>query len=172
MPESYSRIVIHSIWSTKYRTPWLDKSIDNELHAMVTSIFDKQGCIVYAIGNEDDHIHVLHSLPRTKTVAQILQAVKAVSSQWLRAHDERFAEFRWQTGYGSFSADYCKMDRLVDYVTNQRDIHMRRRRTAQAADMEGSDFEREYTEMLEAYGYPDFDREHVFPKPEQSRLAV
>ena len=157
MPSSYDRIILHSIWSTKYREPWIDEKIEPELFAIMISEFQKHGCQVIEIGGSDDHVHIIHTLPRTKSIAQVISSVKAVSSRWLSLRAEKFRAFGWQDGYGSFSVDYRKQEKVREYVRHQREHH--------AKPSKIDTFKKEYTAMLIDYGYPDFTPEYVFPNP-------
>ena len=162
MPESYDRIIVHDTFSTKYRTPIIDEVIEPELYGIIHSELVRQGCKVIAIGGTDDHVHLVHSLPRTKTIADIMNAVKSVSSKWIKTKGPQYREFAWQDGYGTFSVDYRKLDGLIHYVRNQRNHHGK-----QNTKMT---FKQEYTRVLRAYGYSNFTREYVFPEPPTHRV--
>ena len=151
MPSSYDRIVLHSVWSTKHRQDFIDLNIEPELYTIMGSQFKKAGCKVIKIGGTDNHVHCLHTLPRTKCIADVIRAVKATSSGWLRDQGEQYLMFAWQTGYATFSASYKKLDNLIYYVGNQRLIHAERELS----------FETEYIAYLEAYDLP-YDPKYVW----------
>lgn len=122
MPSAFSQIVLHTVWSTKYRRKLIDPSIDDRLHAFLVSQFAAQYCFVHEIGNSYDHIHIVHSLPRTKTIAEVVREVKSLTTMFL---SELLPEldFKWQSGYATFSADYRRVDGVKAYVRNQRRHH-------------------------------------------------
>jgi REP element-mobilizing transposase RayT len=155
MPQSYDRIILHTTWSTKYRMPYIDADIENMVHLLIADLFIGFGCIVLAIGGTPDHVHIVHSLPRTRSIAEILKAVKSVSSSAIKAMGAEYEWFGWQDGYGTFSADYRKLEGLLDYVLNQKHHH--------GLTSQKMTFEEEYIKMLIAYGFPDFNPEHQFP---------
>ena len=157
MPCSYSQIVLHSVWSTKYRNPFIDEGIEHELHGIMIDAFAQNNCYVHEIGGTDDHIHVLHTLPRTKSIADVLAAVKSISSGWLSGKGERYEWFEWQDGYGTFSVDYRYLDKIRRYVKNQRAHH--------AMNGPYKSFEEEYTAILRTFGHEDFTPQYVFPAP-------
>ena len=115
------------------------------------------GSIVLEIDGTADHVHIVHTLPRTKALSTILNHVKSVSSVWIKTKGEKYAWFGWQDGYGAFSADYRKLDGLLRYVRNQKKHHGPENRLM--------DFEQEYTRMLIAFGYPNFNPKYQFPLP-------
>ena len=155
MPQSYSRIILHTTWSTKYRMPYLNSGIKKKVHSLITSLFQEHGCAVLEVDGTSDHVHVVHSLPRTKSAAEIMKAVKSVSSGAIKKMGPEYDWFSWQNGYGTFSVDCRKLDGLLDYVRNQKQHH----------GIKGGrmTFETEYSQMLVAYGFPDFNPEYQFP---------
>ena len=69
MGQSLSNILIHGVFSTKNRTPWISYGIRPKLHAYLGGILRNQGCCPLEIGGVEDHVHVLFILARTVTVA-------------------------------------------------------------------------------------------------------
>lgn len=155
MPQSYDRIILHTTWSTKYRMPYIEANIEEKVHNLIAELFRGFDCIVLAVGGTPNHVHVVHSLPRTKSIAEIMKAVKSVSSNAIKRMNPEYEWFSWQDGYGTFSADYRKLEGLLAYVRNQKRHH----------GLEGNrmTFEDEYSKMLVAFGYPDFNPEYQFP---------
>ena len=80
MSQSLSNILIHLIFSTKNRQPFIDSTIESELYAYITSICTTHGTFVIQIGGIEDHIHVLCRLPRTLTISTLLEEMKKQSS--------------------------------------------------------------------------------------------
>ena len=117
--------------------------------------FKNKGCTVIQIGGSDDHVHVLHTLPRTVCIADVISAVKAVSSAWFSERDEKYRHFSWQTGYGSFSVSYRSVDGTKAYIKNQRKRH--------GTDGVRQDFETEFTTILLRHGHDDYTPEYLFP---------
>lgn len=94
MPQSLSSILIHLVFSTKHRTPWLTPEIETELHPYLATVF--QGCDSPAliINGDCDHIHTLFTLARTWTVAQVVEEVKKRSSKWLKTKGTPLRQFQ------------------------------------------------------------------------------
>ena len=100
MPQSLSNILIHLIWSTKDRHPWLEPGIREKTHAFLAGVVRQCDCEAYRVGGVADHVHLAVRLSRTLSVADLVKEVKTASSKWLKAQDPAFAEFYWQQGYG------------------------------------------------------------------------
>ena len=122
MPQSLSKIYIHTVFSTKNREPFLsDDALRDELHAYMGGIAKQLDCHPIRIGGTADHIHLLTVLARTKTVADFVKEVKRVSSGWLR--EKGISGFKWQAGYASFSVSQSNLERVKKYVDQQMEHH-------------------------------------------------
>ena len=80
MPQSLSSILIHLIFSTKHREPFITEKIEKELHPYMTSIFRGLKSPSLALNGTADHIHALFSLSRIITIAELVEEVKTESS--------------------------------------------------------------------------------------------
>ena len=104
MPQSLAKVLIHMVWSTKHRTPWLkDKQIRKELYAYMATVLGNMDSPALVINGVEDHVHMLCLLSRKFTLAQLFEAVKADSSKWIKSKGLEYVEFYWQGGYGVFS---------------------------------------------------------------------
>jgi REP element-mobilizing transposase RayT len=101
------------------------------------------------IGGVADHVHILTTLARTLSQAQLIEEIKKASSKWIKALDARYRGFFWQRGYAAFSVSPSQLDAIVEYVNKQPEHH--RTRT----------FQEEYRELLRRHGV-DFDERFVW----------
>ena len=157
MPRSYSRIVLHTVFSTKYRQPLISPELEDGLYGVMGNELKKHGCDVIRIGGGFDHVHIIHTLPRTLTLATVIQEVKSRSSRWMNNRLPAEISFKWQIGYSSHSADYRKLNGLICYVENQKAHHYGTENEILVS------FEQEYSKLLRAYGF-DFDPALEFPR--------
>jgi REP element-mobilizing transposase RayT len=100
MPQSLSAIYIHLIFSTKDRTLLIPDPIAPGLYSYIGGIARNEKCVSLATGGMPDHLHLLVSLSREITIAEIVRTIKAASSKWM--HDHGHHDFQWQAGYGIF----------------------------------------------------------------------
>ena len=68
-----------------------------------------------------DHVHLLIDLGRESSVSKVLREIKSKSSAWLREKLEN--DFSWQSGYGVVSFGTKDLERVVNYVRNQKEHH-------------------------------------------------
>ena len=109
MPQSLSKVYIHTVFSTKNREPFLaDEALREELHAYMGGIAKQLECYPVRVGGTADHVHLLTTLARTKMISELVKEVKRVSSVWL--HEKGISGFKWQAGYASFSVSQSNLE--------------------------------------------------------------
>ena len=124
MPQSFSSLHCHLVFSTKHRQPFINAELQPRLFEYIGGIARNKNFPLIAAGGIPDHVHLLISLPRTLSVSDAVRVIKTNSSSWL--HDEiGLREFEWQTGYGAFAVSYSGIDQVKTYLANQADHHRR-----------------------------------------------
>jgi REP element-mobilizing transposase RayT len=149
MPQSLSNVIIHIIFSTRDREPWLDRDVRPRMHAYVATICRDQSAEAFLVGGVVDHLHIVTTLPRTLSQATMIETVKKTSSKWIKALDRKYRGFYWQRGYGSFSVSPSQLQAVLDYVESQEEHHRTR------------SFQEEYRDFLSKYGI-EFDERYVW----------
>ena len=92
MSQSLSRILVHLVFSTKNREPWLTKSLRSRAFAYLAEVGRDQGCEVYRVGGVADHVHLAVQLSRTISAAEFVKKVKQSSSVWIKEHGGNHSE--------------------------------------------------------------------------------
>ncbi|MBS0635397.1 MAG: IS200/IS605 family transposase [Verrucomicrobia bacterium] len=123
MAQSLSNVLLHVIFSTKNRSPFIHETIELELHSYIASIVVSQGSYVHKIGGTEDHLHIFTSLPRTISISELLEEIKKNSSKWIKTKGERFKDFAWQKGFGVFSVSQSHQELVAAYIANQKEHH-------------------------------------------------
>jgi hypothetical protein len=93
MPQSLSKVIIHIIFSTKNREPWLDRDVRPRMHAYPATTCRDLGAELVHVGGVADHVHIVTTLPRTVSQAQVVEQIKKASSKWIKALDARYRGF-------------------------------------------------------------------------------
>jgi REP element-mobilizing transposase RayT len=84
MPQSLSKVIVHIIFSTKNREPFLDSDVRPRMHAYLATICPDLGAELLHVGGVADHVHIVTTLPRTLSQAQLIEQIKKVSSKWIK----------------------------------------------------------------------------------------
>jgi putative transposase len=140
MPQSLSSILIHLVFSTKNREPFISPNIESELYPYLATIFREYNSPAISINGTTNHLHILFALSRTITVAELVEEAKKRSSKWIKTKGQEYRNFQWQTGYGAFSIGQSNVAALKRYIAAQKEHHRHK------------SFEEEYRNFLEKYG--------------------
>ena len=149
MPQSLSQVILHIVFSTKNREPFIRSEVKQDLYAYLAKIIQANQSHAFLIGGMPDHIHIACSLGRTITIAKLLEEIKKSSSKWIKTKNKIYHDFSWQAGYGAFSLGMSQLPDLLKYIENQKEHH--RFKT----------FKEEYLEFLEKYEI-DYDPKYVW----------
>lgn len=147
MSQSLSKIYLHCVFSTKYRQPFIKDSFRQSLYGYIIGILSNLHSYTEIVGAYKDHIHILCTLPRTMTIADLMSKVKASSSKWLK--EQGVANFSWQNGYGVFSVSESLVPVVKKYIQNQDEHHKK------------TTFQDEYRKFLRSYDVK-FDEKFVW----------
>jgi len=150
MAGSYHQTYIHYIFSTKNRHHLILPENEKRLWSYICGIGINNGYSVISVGGVSDHLHILLSIPATKSVSKVIQEIKGNSSKWM--NDNFFPvhrNFRWQGGYGAFSVGRKGIKSLTKYIHNQKEHH--RKMT----------FKEEFRWFLNKYDI-EYDEEHLW----------
>jgi REP element-mobilizing transposase RayT len=163
MPQSLSNCLVHAVWSTKDRYPFLtDRDIRREFHSVIGGISARLGCPTLIVVGVADHVHILMRMSRSITMADWVKETKRASTVWIHercrkvsrsragASEETMslnesimaqpmlAKFHWQAGYADFSVSESNVAAVRHYIANQEQHHKK------------VSFEDEYRRFLEA----------------------
>jgi putative transposase len=71
----------------------------------------------------EDHIHLLISLGREQTLAQVVKLIKGESSKWVNDSNLLETYFSWQREYMGISISHTHLDKLKEYIAIQEKHH-------------------------------------------------
>lgn len=141
MPQSFSAVYVHLVYSTKNRRPWLrDRALRNDLHAFLGGTSKTLECPTIRVGGVEDHVHALARLGRTISLADWVKELKRVTSLWVKEQDAANEAFAWQNGYAAFSVSASSLDEVERYIANQESHHQK------------MSFQDEFRALLERHG--------------------
>jgi REP element-mobilizing transposase RayT len=150
MPQSLAKILVHTVFSTKERRPFLrDKSLREKLHRYLGGILANLDCQPIIVGGVEDHIHILSALSRTREAVEMVKEVKRGSSLWIKTKGPDLQDFAWQNGYGIFSIGFSQIASVRDYIAQQEEHHRK------------VSFQDEFRQLLKRYEI-EFDERYVW----------
>lgn len=140
MSHSFNKIWIHAIWSTKDRFPLVKKDIEENIYQYITQQLNDNGCQVKIINGMPDHIHCLFLMNPLRSIADIIKQIKGSSSHYINQNNLISEKFAWQTGYSAFSVSESVVEKVFQYIINQKEHHQKK------------SFQDEYNDFLKVYG--------------------
>ncbi len=90
MPQSLAPILVHIVFSTKNRMRFLTSKVEVELHKYLATVARNAGSPTLAIDGVEDHVHLLISLARTSSIADLVEDLKKTSSKWINRSGRPF----------------------------------------------------------------------------------
>jgi putative transposase len=148
MPQSFAAIQLHVVFSTKNRAPAITPDLAPKLYAYIHGIV-APSVVLLAAGGVADHVHLLVTLGREVSVAELVRLVKCNSSKWVHDTFPIHRDFAWQNGYGAFSVSRSHRELLENYIATQAEHH------------KTLSFQDEFRELLRRHGL-EWDERYVW----------
>jgi len=123
MSQSLVMNLIHLVYSTKHRQPWIPKDHRVGLDAYQAGILKEWDSPAVVIVGVEDHVHVLFALSKNHALKKIVEEVKKGSSKWMKIDGPRNPDFHWQAGYAAFSVSQSNLGEVKWYIENQEEHH-------------------------------------------------
>ena len=79
MAHTYTEVLIHAIFSTKQREPYLSDEIKAELFPYLAGSLQRMKATPVIVNGPRDHVHILFSLPAVLSLAAAMEKLKANS---------------------------------------------------------------------------------------------
>lgn len=137
---SYTRCWIHLIWGTHNREKLLTAVACEHLKNFLLTYAREKNIFIKQIFVNSDHVHILLDLPTNMTIEDVAHLLKGSSSNWVNKSNLLNTKFAWGRGYGAFSVSHSVVNKVSDYIANQKEHHRKR------------SFTEEYEEFITLYG--------------------
>jgi putative transposase len=137
MADTYSQIYIQVVFSVQNRKALIHESWEEELYKYITGIIQNKGQKLIAINGMPDHIHIFIGIKPNCCLSDLVREVKKSSNSFINEKQFTAIPFYWQEGFGAFSYSFSHIDKVVQYIKNQKIHHQKKT------------FKEEYLEFLE-----------------------
>jgi putative transposase len=125
MAQSFTNLLYHVLFSTKDRAPLVTAEIESRLHEYLGGMVKARGGIPLAINGMPDHVHLLVKLRQDQALADFMKELKSISSGWVHDTFPSAGRFAWQNGYAAFTVSDSRAAKVVAYIRNQKQHHMK-----------------------------------------------
>lgn len=136
MSHSYNKIWIHAVWSAKNRLPLIKPEYEKTIYSLIAGKLKELSCPVRIINGMPEHIHCLFLQNPQKFIIDIIKQIKGSSSHAVNHQNISSEPFAWQTGYAAYSVSESAVEKVFEYIANQKQHHLKRT------------FQQEYDELI------------------------
>src|SRR5690554_2954464 len=121
---SVSRLVVHLVFTTKYRRKLLTAVMIDQLREAFESACVKLECELLEMDGEQDHVHLLVTYPPKLSISVMVNNLKAVSSRMLRLQNtdldrQSKTSVLWSRSYFACIAGGATIQTLRAYIESQ-----------------------------------------------------
>ena len=149
MPNTYTQLYIHIVFSVKGRQTLIPKEHKAELHGYIMGIVKNKKQTIIQLNSMPDHVHILVGITPDTAISDLVRDIKAHSSKFINKKRWVVGRFEWQEGFGAFSYAQSQLGDVVNYIKNQERHHIRKT------------FREEYLEILKRFNV-NYDERYVF----------
>jgi REP element-mobilizing transposase RayT len=121
----YWQLFYHFVWTTKNREPLLTPSVEPIIFGFLRSKAIGLGGNLFALNGDEDHVHMVVSVPPKIAVSKFIGQVKGVASTRFNKSGHGTTPFFWQAEYGAFTFDRKRLPNYIAYVEHQKEHHNR-----------------------------------------------
>jgi REP element-mobilizing transposase RayT len=149
MPDTFTQIYIHIIFAVKNRNSLIKPDWEEKLYKFISGLLTNKGQKLLRINGMPDHLHILIEMKPDCNLSDLIRETKKSSNSYIK--DSKFTKFNfnWQSGFGAFSVSPSQLDKVINYIINQKKHHKKR------------SFKEEYLLLLEKYKI-EYKSEYLF----------
>ncbi len=120
---SYTRLLFHIVFRTKYSAPSIDMLHEAELYSYIWGIIKNKNNVLYRIGGMPDHIHLFVELTGKQSISDFIRDIKTSSSKWLKENPHFPLFDGWGKRYAAFSYSIKDKETIINYIAGQKAHH-------------------------------------------------
>ncbi|WP_261151237.1 IS200/IS605 family transposase [Serratia quinivorans] len=122
---SVSKLVVHLIFTTKYRRQLLDGEMIMQIREAFNSAAESLEIEILEMDGEADHVHILVAYPPKLSISVLVNNLKSTSSRYVRMLNTHLRKqsnsgVLWSRSYFACSAGGATIETLKAYVQSQK----------------------------------------------------
>jgi REP element-mobilizing transposase RayT len=119
----YNNLYIHFVFTTFNRIPIIFDKNKPRIEKYITGIINNNGCHLYAIYANPEHVHFLVSLAPELDTESLATIVADSSQRFINENKLCAGLFQWQQSCSAFSVSKKEVDKVCKYILNQKEHH-------------------------------------------------
>lgn len=133
--------MVHAVWSTKSREPFLTKEIRKVVIEHIKQNARKKEIFIDRIDGYTEHLHCLMGLNADVSISKAMQLIKGESAFWINKEKITKGKFEWADEYFAVSVSESMLDKVRAYIDGQEEHHAK------------TTFMQEYDEFIRKYDF-------------------
>jgi len=138
---SFVKVMIHAVWGTKNRYPFLTKEVREKLISHIKENAKTKQIYIDRLDGHTEHLHCLFGLNADTSIAKTLQLLKGESAFWINKQQLTASKFEWADEYFAVSVSESIVDKVRAYIDGQEEHHKK------------VTFTQEYEEFISKYNF-------------------
>jgi putative transposase len=126
MKVEYNNLYTHFVFTTLHREPVIKKQSRVRIEKYITGIINNNGCQLYSIYANPDHLHFLVSRAPDLDEETLATIVANSSTKFINGNKLCNKAFQWQQSCSAFSVSKSNVDSVCRYILNQAQHHKKR----------------------------------------------
>jgi len=131
--------MIHAVWATKNREPFLSKEIRLALIEHIRQNARTKEIFIDRLNGHTDHLHCLFGLNASMSISKTMQLIKGESAFWMNQQSLTPSKFEWADEYFAVSVSESMLNQVRLYIDGQEEHHKKRT------------FQQEYEDFIQNY---------------------
>jgi putative transposase len=123
MKIEYNNLYTHFVFTTIHRLPLILEKNRERIEKYITGIVNNNGCHMYAIYANPEHVHFLVSRSPEITEEQLANIISSASHRFINENKLCTGTFEWQQSCSAFSVSKGDVDKICKYILNQKEHH-------------------------------------------------
>jgi putative transposase len=149
MANTYSQIYVQVVFAVEARQAIIREERREELQRYMTGIVTNKNQKLLAIYCMPDHAHLLIGLRPSMALSDLVNSIKAGSTNHINEQRWVMGRFSWQEGFGAFSYSHSQLAAVIRYIQNQKAHHATK------------GFDEEYTRLLQRFNV-SYEERYLF----------
>ena len=123
MKVEYNNLYTHFVFSTLHRIPFIQENHREHIEKYITGIVKNNGCYLYAIFANPEHLHFLVSRSPEVSEEKLATIVANSSETFINKNELCQGKFNWQETCSAFSVSKSEIEKVCYYIINQKEHH-------------------------------------------------
>lgn len=122
---AFVKILIHAIWGTKNREPYLVKDIRPLIVSHIKENARSKGIFIDTLNGYTEHLHCLMGLNADMSISKAMHLIKGESAFWINKQKIIRGKFEWADEYFAVSVSESVLGKVRTYVNTQDEHHQK-----------------------------------------------